>query len=103
MVIKIAGLNATLTALYIAAVSTFLSYASEIFGKEEPKTALVPIAMLSLLVFSVALIGSLIFGRPILWYMDGRKKEAISMLAYTLGAFSLFVVAAFILVFFFKS
>lgn len=98
MIIKTAALHAFLTALYIAAVSTFLSHAQAIFGKEEPKTVLVPIMMLSLLVFSAALVGSLIFGRPIFWYLDGKKKEALSLLIYTLGIFLAFVIAAVIAV-----
>jgi hypothetical protein len=44
---------------------------------------LVPIAILSLLVLSVTVVGTLIFGRPVLIYLNGQKKEAIQFLGYT--------------------
>jgi len=95
-IIKNAILNACGTALYIVLVASFFSYAPKIFGPgEDPKTILMPIVMLSLLVFSVALVGLLIFGRPIFWYLDGKKKEAISLVCYTLAAFFIITVAAF--------
>ena len=55
--------NAVLTTAYIVLIATFLSQTKQIFGPEEPKTMLVPVVILSLLVFSVALVGSLTF-RP---------------------------------------
>ena len=87
-IIKKAVLNAVGTSLYIVAIASFLFYVPKIFGLDRgPDTVLAPIAMLSLLVFSAALVGLLIFGRPILWYWDGQKKEAVSLLVYTLGIF----------------
>lgn len=98
-IIKVAAFNALATAIYIILIATFLTNASQIFGKEEPKTVLVPIVMLSLLVFSVAVTGSLIFGRPILWYLDGKKGEAVLLLCYTLGIFLLITIAALVLLY----
>lgn len=83
--LKTALLNAAATAAYVTAVGSFLFYAQRIFGPG--KSPLIPIAMLLLLVFSAALTGSLIFGRPALWYLDGRKKEALSLLVSTLIIF----------------
>ncbi|MEK7508128.1 MAG: hypothetical protein AAB602_03550 [Patescibacteria group bacterium] len=93
-IIKIAFLNAMLTFLYVAVIATFMFYAPTLFGKERNDTVLVPIVMLSLLVFSAALTGALIFGRPALWYVDGKKKEAILLLAYTLGIFFIITIIA---------
>ena len=93
-IIKNAAINALSTSLYIAAIASFLFYASKLFGPNESDTVLIPIVMLSLLVFSVAITGLLIFGRPILWYLDGRKREAVFLLAYTLGIFLIITVAA---------
>ena len=50
---------------------------------------LAPIALLFVFVFSAALTGYLIFGKPALMYIDGKKKEALSLLTYTLGFFSI--------------
>jgi hypothetical protein len=55
--------------------------------------------MLSLLVFSAALVGSLIFGRPILWYLDNKKKEAVLLLAYTLASFFVIICLFSVLIF----
>lgn len=87
IIIKTAAINAVLTALYVSAISTFFFYIPKIFDNSKPDTVLAPIMMLSLLVFSAALVGALIFGRPILWYLDGKKKEAVSLFFYTLGIF----------------
>lgn len=100
VIIKTAALNALLTAAYIILVALFLSSTSKIFGPDEPKSLLIPAAMLSLLVFSVALVGSLIFGRPVLWYLDGKKQEAVYLLAYTLGIFFVITILAFVVLFF---
>ncbi len=95
-IFKNAVVNAVLTAAYIVLIATFLSQAKQIFGPEEPKTVLVPIVMLSLLVFSVAVVGTLIFGRPVLWYLNGQKREAVKLLAHTLGIFLLLTILALI-------
>ncbi len=83
-------MNAVGTATYVVLVATFLNNASRIFGPDEPKTILVPITMLLLLIMSASITGFLVFGRPVLWYLDGKKKEALSLLGYTLG--TLFVI-----------
>jgi cytochrome c oxidase assembly factor CtaG len=93
IIIKTAGVNAGLTALYVFAISSFLFYIPKIFDTTKPDTVFAPIIMLSLLVFSASLVGALIFGRPILWYLDGKKKEAVSLLFYTLGFFFIITIA----------
>lgn len=54
------------------------------FFADEPDTIFAPIIMLMLFVFSAAITGSLVLGRPILWYIDGKKKEAVHLLFSTL-------------------
>jgi len=92
-ILRNAVLNALGTAGYVVLIATFLSNASKFFGPDEPKTVLIPIAMLLLLIISAAITGFLVFGRPVLWYLDGKKKEALSLLGYTLGV--LFVITVF--------
>lgn len=58
-------------------------------------TPFIPIFMLMLFVFSAALTGTLFFGKPIMWYIDGKKKEALSLLAYTFGAFFIIGILVF--------
>lgn len=50
-------------------------------------TFLIPVTLLLLFVFSAAITGFLIFGKPAQMYVDGKKKEALSLLFYTLGIF----------------
>ncbi len=94
---KLAGLYALAATLYVAAVATFLFHGPRALGMV--KSPLVPMAMLLLLVCSAALMGLLIFGRPVMWYLDGKKKEALSLLFSTLGIlFCLMLATFFILI-----
>jgi len=44
-----------------------------------------PAAFLLLFILSAAVTGSLILGKPILMYLDGKKAEALKLFLYTLG------------------
>ena len=85
-VYKYACLSACSTALYIVAVATFMSFMPQVL-KDQEKTVFIPVFMLMLFVFSAAFTGSLMLGRPILWYLDGQKKEAMQLLGTTLLIF----------------
>ena len=90
-IVKYAVINSLGTALYIILIASFIYLGGEgAFGDDE--TILIPITMLMLLVFSAAITGGLIFGRPVMWYLDGKKKEALSLLFYTLGVFLLLII-----------
>lgn len=85
---KKALVNSLATTAYIIAVGSFLYYGSLIkLGRVN--TFLAPITILLLLVFSAALTGYLIFGKPAQLYVDGKKKEALSLLTNTLFFFCL--------------
>jgi hypothetical protein len=84
---KRALINSVATAAYVSAVAGFMYFASAMkLGRAN--TVLVPIALLLLFVFSASLTGFLIFGKPAQLYVDGKKKEALSLLTYTLIIFS---------------
>lgn len=92
-VLKNALIDAVATALYVFAVGSFLFYGGEAkIGQAH--VVLVPIVMLSLFVFSAAFTGVLMFGKPVLWYLDGRKEEALALVAWTLGIFFLITLIA---------
>jgi hypothetical protein len=82
-IIKNALINSVLAIGYIALVATFMNKAEDMFGPANEFMA--AITMLSLLVFSVALMGILVFGRPVMWYLDNNKKEAVKLLLWTVG------------------
>jgi len=94
-IIKNAVGNAVLTLVYVMVIALFFSHAEGIFGKEDPKTFLLPTVMLLLLVLSAAVTGFLVFGRPVMWYIDGKKKEALILLAQTLFFLFVIIVIAF--------
>lgn len=95
---KYALINALSTALYIAFIVSLIYF----FGNNSPKNTeqnfLFPIAMLMLFVFSAALTGLLVFGRPIAWYLEGKKKEALSLIIYTLGIFLIITIIVFLII-----
>ncbi|MBI4138920.1 hypothetical protein HY479_02100 [Candidatus Uhrbacteria bacterium] len=95
-ILKFAGLNALGTALYVALVASLVFYAPHIFGPEEKDTVLIPIAMLLLFVLSASVTSLLVLGRPVLWYLDGKKKDAVSLLLATLGFLFLITFFAFL-------
>jgi predicted ABC-type exoprotein transport system permease subunit len=97
---KTAGTNALATALYIILIASGLYY-SENMELKEPNV-LIPIFMLMLLVFSASLTGALMLGKPILWYLEGKKKEAVTLLGYTLGIFFVLMLLAFAALLFFS-
>ncbi len=86
--------NGLLTALYALLIALFFANAHDLFG--DVKSTLIPMAMLLLFVFSALVCGSLVLGRPLMWYLDGKKKEALKLLGYT--ALTLFIVMIFVFV-----
>ena len=80
-------INALLAALYIVFVVLLITYGPA-YVRDKPDTILAPMAMLSLLVFSVALMGYLFFLQPVAMYLEGQKREAMELFTKTLGAFA---------------
>ena len=95
-VIKYAVINSLGTAAYIVLVVSLIFFLGNKFSGGD-ETIFIPIAMLMLFVFSAAFTGTLIFGRPIVWYLNGKKKDAVLLLAYTLGIFLAITLVAFLL------
>jgi hypothetical protein len=87
-IIKNSFIDAGLAVIYIAAASLFMASQDKIIGNE----TLSIMMMLLLLVISVAMMGILIFGKPVIWYLDGKKKEALELVGYTIG-FLVFILA----------
>lgn len=95
-ILKYASLNALGTFAYVILITIFFYFARlGFFGDGNP--IIIPMAMLMLFVFSAALTGSLVLGKPIMWYLDGKKREALKLFAYTLVALFILTVIAFII------
>lgn len=97
-IIKSALVNSLLAVFYIGLVATFLNNAQKLFGQED--TVLSGMAFLLTFVFSVAMMGMIIFARPIIWYLDGFKKEAVRLVFYTLGFLFIALVIIFLIIIF---
>jgi len=67
------------------------------FVRDEPDTIFAPMAMLSLLVLSVAFMGYTFIFQPTLMYIDGQKREAITLFTKTLLVFAV-ITAVIVLV-----
>jgi hypothetical protein len=96
-ILKHSIINALGTALYIAIVVLFifsLDNTGIVDGKKE--TIFTPIIMLMLFVTSAAFTGFLVFGKPIMWYLEGKKKEAIILLFSTLTILLMMILVAFL-------
>lgn len=92
--LRYALINSFGTALYVAMIASLMSSMEGGFFPE--KTILAPIAMLMLFVFSAAFTGFLVFGKPIMWYIDGKKKDAIALLSYTMAIFLAIIVLVWV-------
>jgi len=91
---KFALLDALGVLVYTSAVAWLMLNGERWFGAE-PDNVLQPIAALLLLVLSVAVVGVLIFGKPALLYLEGKKHEGVKLLVCTL--FILFLLTAIVL------
>ena len=84
--------------IYVAAVVALISNLQKIFGERPDPEFLAPLAMISLFCFSAAVMAMLVFGKPVMLYLDGKKKEAVTMLCWTVGSFGVLTLSAFIFI-----
>lgn len=82
--------------LYVVVVATFMQNAARILGPDDGN-AIAPIVFLLLLVVSAATMGMLIFAKPVMLYLDGKKREAVMMMGCTIGALAAFTVVLFVI------
>lgn len=87
-------LNALAAVLYISIIVTGLQMTERV-DTPDPVTPLLPMAMLSLLVFSVALMGFLFFWNPVMLFIDGDRVGATKFFLKTLGTFGVCMVILF--------
>ena len=85
--------NALFAVIYIAIVATIMFYGPKLAGiVDKPDTVLAPIAMISLLTLSVALMGYLFFWTPFELYQSGDKLGAVKTLLRTIGTFAVMTI-----------
>jgi len=80
-------LNSLGVLAYISLLVTFMNNTQRMFGKND--NAMTGVVALMIFILSALITGSLVLGRPIMLYLDGKKSEAVKLLFYTMA--SLFV------------
>lgn len=75
---------------YVAGIVWLMSNGARIFGAED--NFAMPILMLLLFVISASITGALVLGKPILLYINGMKREALTFFFATLGWLALFLI-----------
>ncbi len=83
--------------VYISLVAMLMNNGSRLFG--ETDTLLTAISMLMLFTISAAIVGLLVFGRPVMWYLNGLKKEAVQFTLYTISWLVIEALLIFIILF----
>lgn len=81
--------------IYISLVALLLFSVEKLFGSKPDPAVIAPIAFLLLFVISAAISGALILGKPLMLYLDGKKKDALQLFGFTLAWLVLFLIVAF--------
>lgn len=83
-------LHAFLVFVYVFGISFVLKNGEKFFGKMQNFFG--PFLLLLLLVLSAAIVGSLIFAKPVMFYLNNLKKEAIYLFISTLASLFLLTI-----------
>lgn len=84
-------IHAGLATAYIGGIVGVMSL-FERFLSDTPDTLLAPVAMLSLLVLSVCVMGYLFLYRPLILIMEAKHTEAFAFFIRTVGTFAVLTV-----------
>ncbi|MFA5126824.1 MAG: hypothetical protein WC465_02360 [Patescibacteria group bacterium] len=93
-IIKYCLIEAGAAIIYVGLVVGLMNNSEKIFDQHSDVWA--GVAMLLLLVFSVAVMGLTIFGRSIIWYVDGQKKEALRLIFCKLAFLLIIILLVFL-------
>jgi len=91
-------ITAPLATLYIVVLVYCID---NFFSKTGEETIMISMIMLSLFVLSAAVMGFLFVGQPLQMYLDGQKKEAVTLFMQTVGVFAVTTLILISVVFFF--
>lgn len=91
---KIAIINSLITFVYVALVAFVMFNGGQFFGNINNFVG--PLAILLLFVFSALVVGLLILGKPVIFYLDSKKTDAVKLLSYTIISLFILIVLTFI-------
>jgi hypothetical protein len=80
--------NAGAALLYIMGVVFAINFGSRWATEEANQNLLLPIGMLSLFVLSASVMGYVFLSQPIMMFLDGQRKEGISLFLKTVAVFA---------------
>lgn len=89
-----AFIHAAIASIYIVVVALLFHSGQDVLKTRNGPLAVT--AYLFLVVLSTAFIGVAVFGKAAMWYVDGRKSDAVSLALYTVGFLSLITAATFL-------
>jgi hypothetical protein len=78
--------------VYIGLVGYIMNNGDKWFGQMD--NFIGPVTFLLLFTLSALVVGGLGIGKPIMLYIDGKKKEALAMLSWTVGWVFIFTIIA---------
>ena len=91
-------INALSASVYIILVVSVMTFVTQPL-RNKPDTFFAPITLLFVLTLSVAVMAYLFFYQPLLFFIEGRKKEAVNLFVKTVGIFAIFTVVALTLLY----
>jgi len=91
-------INALSASAYIILGVTVMTFVTQPL-KNKPDTFFAPIAFLSLLTLSVAVMAVLFFYQPLQFFIEGKKKEAVHLFIQTVGIFGVITAIVLMLLF----
>ena len=80
-------INALSASAYIILVVSVMTFVTQPL-KNKPDTFFAPITVLFVLTLSVSVMAYLFFYQPLLLLIDGKKKDAVTLFAKTVGIFA---------------
>lgn len=89
-------LSAIGIAVYIFVVATVMQHAARFLGDVDDVVS--AMAFLMLFVLSAGVVGGLVLGKPIMLYVDGKKKEGVHLFIYTMGWLLILLIVVFAMV-----
>lgn len=91
-------INALCASAYIILGVTVMTFVTQPL-RNKPDTFFAPVVVLSLLTLSVAVMAFLFFYQPLMFFIEGRKKDAVTLFVKTVGIFAAITMVALILLF----
>ena len=90
--------NGSLAALYIITLVSLMTWGTKLMGPKDGPLA--PVAVISLLTLSAAVMAYIFCYQPIQLYFDNKKKQAVNLFLHTTAVFAGFTFIVLVLMFF---